>query len=1652
MKHFYPLALALIFMLTSFTTKASHIIGGEMHYTCVGSEYYHLYLTCYKDCSNPGAPPFDNPCIIGVFNNSGVLLQTFYLFANPNDISNVPIVNNSPCYTTAQAPNTCMQKAVYDSIVFLPSIPGGYTLTYQRCCRSSTIINLQNPSTTGTTLTCKIPPNSLAPNNSSPSYDVAPYIVVCTGEGLNLDFSATDPDGDVIVYQLANPYLGADFSSPQPNPPTPPPYSSVSWAAGYSAADPVDANPNLSIDAATGILTGTPTGIGTYVICVIAKEYRSGNYLNETRRDYQINFMICNPGTDASMPVNSGLPPVNGNFIFYSSCGNPTVSFTNTSSNANSYAWYFGDGGSSTAFEPTHTYFTTGTFIVTLIANPGYSCVDTFTAAVVIDPPLIADFDFENVCADSSVVFDNQSFCGYGTIQSYAWTFGDAGTSNLVNPTHQYLAPGNYNVTLTITNILGCTDIITQTVTVYPRPTANFTWGNACINSPISFTNTSTVSNIGGSVIDTWYWTFDAGSPSWLQNPTFTFSPSGNHTVILIVTTNHGCKDTVSKTVFVNALPVVTVNPTSVTICAGQSTTLNASGANTYSWLPSGSLNTPTGPTVIATPAVTTTYTVIGTNTSTGCLNSATVTVTVIPAPVITVSPANPQICIWQSITLTASGAGAGGLYSWSPSTGLNTNNGPVVIASPVVTTTYSVTGTDINTGCSATQTVTVTVNPLPNVSVNASINPICIGQSTNLTASGANTYLWSPAGSLNNNIGPTVIATPTITTIYTVIGTNSSTGCQDTANITITVNPLPIVLTNPINDTICIGQSTILNASGADTYFWLPAATLNPSTGPTVTATPTITTIYTVTGTNTSTGCSNTATATVMVNPLPVISVSPSSTAICIWLSTSLTASGAGIGGTYSWSPATGLDITIGATVVANPIVTTTYTVSGTNAITGCIGTQTVTVTVNPLPNISVSASVNPICFGDNSILTAIGANTYTWAPSGSLSSNIGATVTANPTTTTIYTITGTNSSTGCIDTTYFTLTVNQLPIVISTADTSICIGTSGILNVTGAVSYQWYPNQWIINDNTPNPTATPLNQTTYTVFGTDINGCVNTDQTTVSLLPLPSVTAIADTFVCIGDSAMLGATGTGILYQWSPSINISNPSLQYPYAAPIDTTIYTVTTTDVNGCSQTDQMIVNVLSPILNPVFSQDATICFGDSVQLFAFGGTDILWSPATGIDDPTSNSPWFSPMVSTNYTVTVSNFCFSGSDSLSVFVNPLPIADAGPDQDICEGSLIQLNGSGGTIYQWTPSSSLSDPNISNPTSSTTSSINYNLLVTDANGCQATDDMNVNLFFYPVFDLGPDVTICDGDNFQLNAADGDFYSWTPVTYLNNSTIANPVATPADTITYSVSAYDLIGCETIDNITINVQHPFVNNPFPDQIICEGAYVQLIATDGNYYEWLPAQYMVNPFSADPFVNPPVTTTYTVSISNDCFTLYDTITVIVNPLPTIDAGADVTIYRTESAQLNVTGGVEYFWLPSDGLNYNNIPDPVASPYNTITYFITGIDANGCVGSDTITVNVEILNLLVIPTAFTPNGDGVNDVVRVIKMLNIEKILDFKIYNRLGNLVFSSYEMDAAWDGNYNGEPQPIGTYTFYLQAQTLDGELIFKQGNITLIR
>jgi gliding motility-associated-like protein len=461
--------LLLTGIFSPFRAQATHIVGGEMNYRCLGNQQFEVVLTVYRDCYF-GVPFFDNPASVGVFDAGGNLI-TNLLIPYVADDTLRPVLSGD-CFVLP--PTACVHTTTYRRVVTLPVSPGGYTLAYQRCCRNKTILNIEKPDSTGATFSIYVSEEALDECNSSPVFKEWPPIYICVNEPIVFDHSALDEEGDSIVYRLCTPLNGGTLGNPMPQPPAKPPYSEVIWRDPPYNLDDIMGGIPLTIDPFTGLLTGTPNTIGQFVVGICADEYRNGILISSTRRDFQYNVGLC--GTTIA---GISAPEFQ--------CGY-TVKFFNTSMNADKFLWYFDADGditaTSSAFEPTFTYPDSGTYRVMLIAQPDDKCVDTFYREIRIER-LSLDAAFTHKfteCSDSlTLELTNTSSDTISQIVAWEWRLSSGPrvqTSQEFSPTFKIDTAGAWVVTLIVTAANGCRDTARL---IFPVRLAKIPWGDTTL-------------------------------------------------------------------------------------------------------------------------------------------------------------------------------------------------------------------------------------------------------------------------------------------------------------------------------------------------------------------------------------------------------------------------------------------------------------------------------------------------------------------------------------------------------------------------------------------------------------------------------------------------------------------------------------------------------------------------------------------------------------------------------------------------------------------------------------------------------------------------------------------------------------------------------------------------------------------------------------------------------------------------------------------------------------------------------------------------------------------------------------------------------------------------------------------------------------------
>ncbi len=510
-------------------------------------------------------------------------------------------------------------------------------------------------------------------------------------------------------------------------------------------------------------------------------------------------------------------------------------------------------------------------------------------------------------------------------------------------------------------------------------------------------------------------------------------------------------------------------------------------------------------------------------------------------------------------------------------------------------------------------------------------------------------------------------------------------------------------------------------------------------------------------------------------------VSAGPDAT-ICAGGNTQLAATGNGT--TYSWSPTTGLSNPNIANPIASPTQTTTYTV--TAVTNGVSATDQVVVTVNPVPNANAGADV-AFCAGGSVNLQATSSLTgsnFQWSPTTGLSNALASNPTASPAATTTYTVTV--SKNGCTSTDQVVVSVTPLPAVNAGNDVGLCPGSSVGLAATGAGTFSWSPATGLSNAGVSNPVASPSVTTTYTVTLTS-SGCSASDQLVVTVAPI-TANAGLDVTICPGGTAVLNATTSAgqATYSWSPSTGLSATNVANPTAFPTSNTTYVVTVTS-GSCVATDTLVVTVGTVLANA--GLDATLCPGQTAQLLATGGASYSWSPATGLSNPNIANPIASPSVTTQYSVIVSAGSCSSTDVVVVNVDLITV-NAGPDQTVCSGTAVQLNGSvsGANGFVWTSTGGFINAQVLNPTVGSISTASYTLTANNAN-CTISD---VVIIFTNNPPPTPTINFV-GVDLLASAAFG--YQW----FINGNAIAganNQTYYPTSNGNYTVTVTDQNGC----------------------------------------------------------------------------------------------------------------------------------------------------------------------------------------------------------------------------------------------------------------
>ena len=564
-------------------------------------------------------------------------------------------------------------------------------------------------------------------------------------------------------------------------------------------------------------------------------------------------------------------------------------------------------------------------------------------------------------------------------------------------------------------------------------------------------------------------------------------------------------------------------------------------------------------------------------------------------------------------------------------------------------------------------------------------------------------------------------------------------------------------------------------------------------------------------------------------------------------------------------------------------------------------------------------------------------------------------------------------------------------------------------------------------------------------------------------------------DTAICREDSLHILVSGSDSLtYTWTPATFINNATIKEPTVSPTVTTTYVVCASlPLSGCAaKCDSIHVTINQPP-NVFIGNDSILCKGMSIPFnpvitptqpytYTWSITGVGTLSNTGIPNPTAsfNNTGNSQII---LHVEPQAVGCQGDDTMNVLVLPNDITLFNNDTTVCQGSTVQIVVGGHPLftYNWFPTTYLNNPHIDNPLSIPDSSISYTVVATYP-GCQPmTKSFSIDVQPVPVINAGADREMCDHDTVQLHVDVNPkwytnySYSWNPSTDLNDGTLQNPIFSGHTNTNFQVIVSTPIGCSDTDLVLVTVFPTEFATVTPETTtICPHDSVHFLAVGGVNYLFTPGKYVTDSVIANPFGKPLTTTTYTV-YSTSALGCIDTdiVRIEVASDAVLDAGNDVTLYPGETVTFNPTGNCSFFtWFPDYHLTDKNIKDPIASPPVTTKYFVSGTTEFGCQAIDSLTVFVSPETILDLPNAFSPgSGTSINDQLRIIKR-GLATLNTFKIFNRWGQVVFATTNIDEGWDGRFNGVPQPLGAYVYIIDATTSTGAKYYKQGNVTLIR
>ncbi len=980
----------------------------------------------------------------------------------------------------------------------------------------------------------------------------------------------------------------------------------------------------------------------------------------------------------------------------------------------------------------------------------------------------------------------------------------------------------------------------------------------------------------------TYHWSTGSDSLSTVITEAGTYS---------LTVSSNGCTATDSVVVNDALNPTVSIEG-DTSMCIGDRIELVLPDGLSYRWSTGD-----TSARIQVAPTTDTLFTVTGADSLTHCFSSDTIAVRVHPLPVALISGSPLEICAGDSVLFKASGGVSYEWFSGEQTDSIYAKNDG----------TYTVVATN-EYGCKDTASIVLKVNPLPIIEISGQ-TAFCREESTTVSLSGAETYIWSN-GSTQTSI---TIATPGI---YTVTGTDSK-GCKSTVSVELTYSEVRASIAERY--TYCQGSTVTLRVKGdsTNTYRWDDG-----SVGDTLVVLEEGT--YRVYATN-ALGCSTYREVIVRELPIPtpLISYVYGSQVICQGGSVTLRASAVGspIASRYEWNTgATSNTINVREEGVYSVKVT---------AANGCSAVTSESIIVNPSPEVSILAP-SSVCVGNNATLYASCSTGRTFSWSGGQSTQ---TITVQPDAGTSYYMVTVVDNNNCSATATATLTAIASPSVyinsMVNGSASICRGDTITLTASNGARYQW-------NNGMTTRTISATTAGIYTVTVYNEGGCPGSSTLELSILPLPVASITEHKTICSGQTATLTASGSsGYVYSWSNSSSTNQ----------IETGIagdYTVTVTNTNGChiELGTRLTVNEVPRVS---VTGNLSICAGTVSQLTAHADEPCSYVWSTG--DNNSN---ITVSATGTYRVTAQNSAgCSSTASASVQVHPLPVPQIAGNTSICKGSGTVLTATGGVSYVWSDGTSGSRISV-NPNST----LVYTVTVTDQYGCRASASETVTVKVIPSVHISGTPSFCAGGSTVLTATGGSDYLW------SNGANTNSISVSAAGL-YAVTATNSNGCQNSASVNVAALDLPVVNVTGKSFVCPGEQDTLTASGAARYVWSTGES-----GNEILAMPAQTTVYTVTgyAQNGCSSMVSK-TVNVEDVENVQINGITEICRGDTAVLTASGGVTYRW--GDGSTANSIKVTRSGSYT-----VEAASDAGCVGYASVAVTVQPTPMLSVSGIFS----------------------------------------------------------------------------------